>query len=219
MTDTLDNIGEVTQDMVTAPGGEGETQTGEPPAEPPLTDLPGGFIYLPDPDFAGEDTFAFNISSASGFSVTLPVTVTVLPVNGAPQIEVDPLITLTPGSEVNLPIVVVDPDADAAAGAPVLTVDAMPPGLALVDGAVTGVVAPDALGSYFSAFSADDMQGASRWRTSSGQFFPPNCRENLRFRRRKLCRLKKLYLPRKPLRQLVMPPKVRWRRHRACRYR
>ena len=159
VTDTLDNIGEVTQDMVTAPGGEGETQTGEPPAEPPLTDLPGGFIYLPDPDFAGEDTFAFNISSASGFSVTLPVTVTVLPVNDAPQIEVDPLITLTPGSEVNLPIVVVDPDADAAAGAPVLTVDAMPPGLALVDGAVTGVVDPDALGSYFSAFSADDMQG------------------------------------------------------------
>ena len=83
--------------MVTAPAGEGETQTGEPRAERPLADLPGGFIYLPDPDFAGEDTFAFNIGSANGFSVTLPVTVTVLPVNDAPQIELDPVITLTPG--------------------------------------------------------------------------------------------------------------------------
>jgi hypothetical protein len=159
VTDTLDNLGEVTQDMVTAPASEGETQTGEPGAERPLADLPGGFIYLPAPDFAGEDSFTFSITSAGGFSVTLPVTVTVLPVNDSPQIELDPVITLTPGAEVNLPVVVVDPDADAAAGMPALTVDAMPPGLALVDGVITGVVAPDAQGSYFSAFTADDMQG------------------------------------------------------------
>ena len=159
VTETLDNVGEVTQDMVTAPAGEGETQAGEAGAEKPLTDVPGGFIYLPDPDFAGEDTFAFNISSAGGFSVTLPVTVTVLPVNDVPQIELDRVITLTPGAEVNMPVVVVDPDADAAAGAPTLTVDTMPPGLALVDGVITGVVAPDAQGPYYSAFTADDMQG------------------------------------------------------------
>ena len=176
VTDTLDNIGEVTQDMVTAPAGEGETQAGEPGAEQPLTDLPGGFIYLPDPDFAGEDTFAFNISSAGGFSVTLPVTVTVMPVNDAPQIELDPLITLTPGAEVNLPVVVVDPDADAAQ-APILTVDAMPPGLALVDGAVTGVVAPDAQGPYVSAFTADDTQGGVTVANVEWAVLPPELQE------------------------------------------
>jgi hypothetical protein len=84
-------------------------------------------------------------------------------VNDPPRIELNPVITLTPGAEVTLPIVVVDPDAEAESGAesgaPALSVDAMPPGLALVDGMVTGFVAEDAAGSYFSSFTADDMQG------------------------------------------------------------
>ena len=177
VTDTVDIGGEVTQDMVTAPADEGATQAGEPGAERPLTDLPGGFVYLPDPDFAGEDTFAFNISSAGGFSVTLPVTVTVLPVNDAPQIELDPLITLTSGAEVNLPVVVVDPDADAVQ-APILTVDAMPPGLALVDGVVTGVLAPDAQGAYVSAFTADDTQGGVTVANVEWAVLPPALQED-----------------------------------------
>ncbi len=161
--DATDNTGEVAQDMVTAPPDEG---AGEAPIdqatggeEQAATNSPGGFVYLPEPDFAGEDTFTFNISNAGGFSITLPVTVTVLPVNDAPRIDLDPIITLTPGAEVNLPIVVVDPDADAEAGAAMLTVDTMPPGLALVDGVITGFVADDALGSYFSDFTAEDTEG------------------------------------------------------------
>ena len=163
--------------MVTAPPDEGAGEApidqatgGEEQAAP---NSPGGFVYLPEPDFAGEDTFTFNISNAGGFSVTLPVTVTVLPVNDAPRIDLDPIITLTPGAEVNLPVVVVDPDAGAESGAPMLTVDTMPPGLALVDGVITGFVADDALGSYFSDFTAEDTDGGVTVASVEWAILPP----------------------------------------------
>jgi hypothetical protein len=144
-----ESFGEVTSDMVTAPSGE------EPTAGEFGVAAPGDFIYLPAPDFAGEDAFTLRIAAAGDVSVTLPLTITVLPVNDAPRLDFAPVITVTPGAEVSLPIIVVDPESSPVE----LRADALPSGLALVDGSVQGLVALDALGSYFVVFTADDGEG------------------------------------------------------------
>ena len=96
------------------------------------------------------------VEDGSGFSTTVPVTVTVSAVNDAPQITLPLAMTLTVGEEVALPVVVFDAEGDAVT----LTVDALPLGLQLVDGVVTGSAAPETAGApYFSLFTAEDAAG------------------------------------------------------------
>ena len=108
-----------------------------------VTDVTTGtFTYLPQTDFAGEDVFSMTISDTTGFAVTMPVSITVEPVNDLPQIDVTDAVTATAGDEINLPVAVTDPDST------VVTVAAenLPPGLALVeDNVISGVVAADAI--------------------------------------------------------------------------
>jgi hypothetical protein len=119
---------------------------------------PGDFLYAPDPGFAGEDSFSVTVVDSSGFSSTVPVTITVLAVNDAPEITLPAAITLTVGEEVDLPVAVSDLDSEDV----MLTVDALPPGLVLLENTVTGVVGEEAAGApYFSLFTAEDTEGAS----------------------------------------------------------
>jgi hypothetical protein len=162
--------------MVTAPGEDAAEPLGEETPVPageadagaesvagdsgePL--LPGAFVYTPAADFSGEDTFTIAVTAADGFSTTLPVTVTVLSVNDAPQIDLEALITVTVGDDVNLPVVVLDVDSSS----PMLIVDALPPNLALVDGTIEGFVAEEAAGPYFSTLTATDAEGESAFLT------------------------------------------------------
>jgi hypothetical protein len=85
----------------------------------------------------------------------------VLPVNDAPQIDLETLITVTIGDDVNLPVAVLDSDTDS----PMLSVDALPPNLFLVDGTIEGRVAEEAASPYFSNFTATDSEGASTFMT------------------------------------------------------
>jgi hypothetical protein len=118
---------------------------------------PGDFVYAPDPDFAGEDVFAVSVADSSGFALTVPVTITLAPVNDAPVINLASAITLSVGEEVSLPVGVRDGDSEAIT----LTVDALPPGLELLDGLIHGIVSEEAAGSpYYSLFSAEDADGA-----------------------------------------------------------
>jgi hypothetical protein len=132
---------------------EGSTELDAEAALP----APGDFVYAPDPDFAGEDVFAVSVADSSGFALTVPVTITLAPVNDAPVIDLASAITLSVGEEVSLPVGVRDGDSEAIT----LTVDALPPGLELLDGLIHGVVSEEAAGSpYYSLFSAEDADGA-----------------------------------------------------------
>lgn len=162
---TPDAAGEPTEEPPAAEGAADE-DTSEEPAEESAAEgatdaeekepAPGDFIYMPAANFAGEDTFAVDVTDSDGFSATVTVTVTVLPVNDAPEITLASPVTLSVGEEVSLPVVVVDVDSDTVT----LTVDALPPGLELLDGLVQGSVSADAAGSaYFSRFTAEDTNG------------------------------------------------------------
>ena len=49
----------------------------------------GGFTYTPDADFAGVDTFEYRIDDGNGANDTATVTITLAPVNDAPDVEFD----------------------------------------------------------------------------------------------------------------------------------
>lgn len=57
---------------------------GQPPANGTVTDLGGFFIYTPNPNFYGTDTFTYYANDGNGNSNETTVHVTVLPVNDAP---------------------------------------------------------------------------------------------------------------------------------------
>ncbi|TRO66302.1 Ig-like domain-containing protein [Christiangramia sabulilitoris] len=54
-------------------------------------DTDGTVIYIPDPDYFGEDTFTYTISDGNGGTATAIVTVTVTPVDDAPTANDDTL--------------------------------------------------------------------------------------------------------------------------------
>ena len=45
----------------------------------------GGFLYTPDADFAGEDQFTYSVTDANGATTTATATISVAPVNDAPE--------------------------------------------------------------------------------------------------------------------------------------
>lgn len=118
---------------------------------------PGDFVYAPEPDFTGEDTFAIEVMDSSGFTATAWITVTVQPVNDAPEITLTSVITLAVGEEVNLPVPVRDADSDDVT----LSVSVCRPAWSRSMALSSGVVADEAAGApYFSIFSAEDAERA-----------------------------------------------------------
>lgn len=67
-----------------------------PPANGTVTLLDtGAFIYTPNEDFNGEDSFTYTVNDGSGGSTTATVTVTVDPVNDAPMLVSEVDVTAT----------------------------------------------------------------------------------------------------------------------------
>ena len=133
--------------------------------QPPISgtvDLPdllvGSFTYTPTQDFAGADPFVLRIDDSQGFSSTLPLTVTVLPVNDAPAITVPVTMAVAVGEAVEVPVEVDDVEGSEVT----VTVEGLPPGLEWNEDAIRGVVAVDAEAAspYFTTVRAVDADGS-----------------------------------------------------------
>ncbi len=101
----------------------------------------GSFTYTPLADFNGEDSFVVQVDDGSGQLVFETVTVTVNPINDAPEVTADPVTTLEDTS-VSGSINIVDADGDE--------VTAM-----LESGPASGMVTVNTNGSYTYTPDAD----------------------------------------------------------------
>ncbi len=73
----------------------------------------GSFVYIPDPDFEGTDSFTFSVTDAAGNTATGTVTLEVAGVNDAPTFEEGTLDATQDGpATLDLATLVSDPDAD-----------------------------------------------------------------------------------------------------------
>jgi Tol biopolymer transport system component len=83
-----------------------------PPSHGRVIVDPAGFIYTPDPDYFGRDSFTYQVTDSYGLSLREPATaeITVNPVNDPPRVQ--SLVEITLGSGQRGPIVpaVFDPD-------------------------------------------------------------------------------------------------------------
>jgi len=73
----------------------------------------GTFTYIPDPDFAGEDTFTYTVTNAAFQTDTGQVTITVENVNDAPTIEDAELTSSEDGGQLALDLSKLAQDLDA----------------------------------------------------------------------------------------------------------
>lgn len=117
----------------------------------------GAFTYEPLLDFHGDDFFTIRISDELARAITVPVTITVEPVNDAPQIELANAFTVTAGTAVELPVVVTDVDSEYLT----VTVEALPPDLLYADERIAGVVTETAVAGspYLAIVTAEDDEG------------------------------------------------------------
>jgi large repetitive protein len=90
---------------------------GDPPAHGTVTDAGGFFIYTPDPDYFGPDTFTYFANDGTTNSAPIVVNILVLPVNDAP-VAVSDAATTDEDVPVVIPVLTNDSDVDD-----VLTVD------------------------------------------------------------------------------------------------
>ena len=102
---------------VAAPAVNGEADFADPTS--------GAFAYIPNPDYAGDDAFTVVVVDTDGFSITVPVSITVLLVDDAPSITVPSTYVLEVGAEVNIPVEV----RDVNHAVYTVTVDSLPAGL------------------------------------------------------------------------------------------
>lgn len=87
------------------------TILGQPPANGTVEDQGGIFIYHPNPDFYGTDTFTYYANDGTENSNETTVIIKVLPVNDAP-IAVNDAISTNEDSPISLPILSNDIDVD-----------------------------------------------------------------------------------------------------------
>jgi hypothetical protein len=74
----------------------------------------GAFVYTPDADFNGSDSFTYTVDDGNGGTDTGTVTITVDPVNDAPQAAPD-AATIDAGDAVTIDVVANDDDLDGDA--------------------------------------------------------------------------------------------------------
>lgn len=165
---TADVLVETEEDVATAARITATHATDDPlvyalassPQAGVVTDLDpfsGEFEYLPLPDYAGEDGFAVEIADSQGVTTTALVTVTILPVDDAPQMPPLPELTLAEGDAVEVPLAIVEPDGQAYT----VTVAGLPAGLEIISDTITGTVAGDAaaLSPYSVEIGVEDEVG------------------------------------------------------------
>ena len=113
---------------------------GQPPANGVVNDLGGFFIYTPNPNFYGTDTFTYYANDGQGNSNETTVYVTILPVNDAP-IAFDDAATTDEDTAAEIFVLTNDLDIDdVLVGSMIVIVDSPVHGSLSVDasnGAVT----------------------------------------------------------------------------------
>lgn len=102
--------------VATDPDGDKLTFTPTKPAHGTIVNnavTPSKFIYTPDANFSGTDTFTVTISDGRGGTVTQNVQVLVTGVNDAPTVEAAQAIKAINTASTAITVKAVDPDGDA----------------------------------------------------------------------------------------------------------
>ncbi len=110
-----------------------------PPAHGIVSDLGGFFIYTPDPDFFGTDSFTYYANDGSQNSTPILVNITVLPVNDAPIAANDAIVT-NEDTPIGIPILSNDTDVDDVLDATMIVLINSPSQGTLTINTTTGTV-------------------------------------------------------------------------------
>ena len=110
-----------------------------PPAHGIISDLGGFFIYTPDPDFFGTDSFTYYANDGSQNSTPILVNITVLPVNDAPIAANDAIVT-NEDTPIGIPILSNDTDVDDVLDATMIVLINSPSQGTLTINTTTGTV-------------------------------------------------------------------------------
>ena len=133
----------------------------------------GGLTYTPQPDYSGQDSFGYTIQDGRGGQDSAVVTMTVRPVNDAPE-AVNDSATTDEDSAVSIDVVANDSDAE---GNPIqlLSVGAASHGTATITAqGVAYTPQADFYGSDSFAYTVQDSLGASSQGQVSVQVLPIN---------------------------------------------
>ncbi|MFJ5369929.1 Ig-like domain-containing protein, partial [Bosea sp. CER48] len=127
----------------------------------------GAYVYTPNPDYSGPDSFTYTVSDGTA-TVTYTVTITVLPVEDDPVAGPLPDLAMVDGQAPNVDVsgAFSDPDGDALG----FTATGLPEGLTIsADGVISGLVDSSASqlggGIYSVTVTAADPAGNSASRT------------------------------------------------------
>ena len=117
--------------------------------------------YVPDPNFAGDDTFNYSISDGHGGTATSSVTVHVLPVED-PPVAADDTATTLEDTAVDIPVLANDTDVDGDALS-VIAVSGAVKGTATInaDGSVRFVPSTNATGAASFNYTISDGHGGT----------------------------------------------------------
>jgi VCBS repeat-containing protein len=121
----------------------------------------GSFIYVPNPDFNGTDSFTYQVRDSDGGITNAVVTFTVTPVNDAPTATTPPPVTVVPGGPTVIDVL---PNVSDADGNPLTVVGgAADHGTVVVNpnGTITYTPAAGYTGSDTITYTVSDGVGGS----------------------------------------------------------
>lgn len=136
---------------------------GDPPSHGVVTDLGGFFVYTPDPDFYGTDSFTYYANDGTENSDPILVNVTVLPVNDAP-VAFNDAASLNEDIPLGISILVNDHDVDDVLTPSMILIISTPANGTVVINPTTGVAlytpALDFFGNDSFTYQLKDASGA-----------------------------------------------------------
>ncbi|HEX6226375.1 MAG TPA: Ig-like domain-containing protein [Chryseolinea sp.] len=112
---------------------------GDPPLHGIVTDMGGFFIYTPNPDYYGTDSFTYHANDGTENSAPIVVHVTILPVND-PPVAANDAFTTDEDTSVTLPLLSNDNDVDDVLSASMIVLTSTPDHGSVTINATTGVV-------------------------------------------------------------------------------